>query len=393
MKIMIMSDLATPSMGGIETYVTQLGTHLTRLGCEVHWLTSKIPDTKEYENYQGIHIHRIPILFSKKFLFPGRQTFPFMATLQKLDFIEDMDIVHANTLTAGYSGWRIARKYNKPSLLFCHEFLGDLWKTIGQNVLEKTIYPKMEKRIAKAPYDWYACPSEYSKSTLVKAGAPMNKITVIPHGINHDLYNTSDDGSYFKSKLKLEGLKLFGFLGRLRMKKTAQSKNLLMLLKATKIVIEEIPDARLVLAGSGYEEIEPFIQKMGLQNHVTYVGNISYQDNPRFLTMCDVVVCPALSDGFCFLLAEASACGKPVVATRLGAHVDRVVDGKTGLLAKPDAKSIADCILEILTDENLAKKYGRDAEIYAKNFTWERTTQEHLQLYNRLIESKSCQIA
>ncbi len=171
MKIMIMSDLAPPYMGGGESYVIHLGTHLAKLGYEVHWLTSKIPNTKEYEDYQGIHIHRIPILFSKKFLFPGRQTFPFMAALQRLDFVKDMDIVQANTLVAGYSGWRIARKYNKPSLLFCHEFFGDLWKTIGQNVLEKKIYPQMERRIARSPYDWYACPSEYSRSTLIKAGA------------------------------------------------------------------------------------------------------------------------------------------------------------------------------------------------------------------------------
>jgi len=384
MKIMIMSDLAPPSMGGIETYVTQLGTHLTKLGCEVHWLTSKIPATEEYENYQGIHIHRIPILFSKKFLFPGRQTFPFMATLQKLDFVKEMDIVHANTLTAGYSGWRIARKYNKPSLLFCHEFLGDLWKTIGQNVLEKKIYPMMEKRIAKASYDWYACPSEYSKSTLVRAGASINKITVIPHGINHNLYNTNVDGMDLRNKLKLQRFKLFGYLGRLRMKKTAQSKNLLMLLEATRIVNKEIPDARLVLAGSGYEEIEPFVKKMNLQKHVTYVGNIPYQDNPRFLTMCDLVVCPALSDGFCFLLAEASACGKPVVATRLGAHVDRVVDGKTGTLAEPTAEGIASAIIQILGNEQKITDFGKEAKNYVEPLTWEESARKHLQIYEML---------
>ncbi|MFY3742035.1 MAG: 1,4-alpha-glucan branching enzyme [Candidatus Nitrosomirales archaeon] len=384
MKILIISDLAPPYMGGIETYVTQLGKHLTKLGHEIHWLTSRIPGTGEYENYHGIYIHRIPILFSSKFVFPGRQTFPFMATLQKLDFVKDMDIVHANTLTAGYSGWRIARKYNKPSLLFCHEFLGDLWKTIGQNVLEKKIYPMMEKRMARAPYDWYACPSEYSKSTLVKAGAPTNKITVIPHGINHDLYNTSGDGSYLKNKLKLERFKLFGYLGRLRVKKTAQSKNLLMLLEATRIVTKEIPDARLVLAGSGYEEIEPFVKKMNLQKHVIYVGNIPYQDNPKFLTMCDLVVCPSLSDGFCFLLAEASVCGKPVVATRLGAHVDRVVDGKTGILADPSAEGIAGAIIQILTNEQKITEFGKGAKNYVEALTWEETARKHMWIYEML---------
>ena len=179
MKIMVISDLAPPYMGGGESYVIQLGTYLTNQGHEVHWLTSRIPNTEEYDNYEGINIHRIPIFFSKKFLFPGRQTFPFVALIKKLDFVKDIDVVQTNTLISGYSGWRIARKYNKPSLLFCHEFFGELWGRVGQNVFEKKIYPKIEKRIAASPYDWFACPSEYSKSTLISAGAPEDKITVM----------------------------------------------------------------------------------------------------------------------------------------------------------------------------------------------------------------------
>lgn len=389
MKILIMSDLAPPYMGGIETYVTQLGKHLTQLGNEIHWLTSKIPGTGDYENYQGIHIHRIPILFSKKFVFPGRQTFPFMVSLQKLDFIKNMDIIHANTLTAGYSGWKIAKKYNKPSLLFCHEFLGDLWGKIGQNFLERKLYPWMEKRIAKAQYDWYACPSEYSKSTLIDAGAPQDKITVIPHGINFDQYNPNADRLYFRKKFGLENFRLFGYLGRLRIKKTTQSKNLTTLLETTKLVVKEIPDARLVLAGDGYEEIASMVRKMELENHVVYLGNIPCEHNPRFLKTCDVIVCPALSDGFCFLLAEASACGVPVIATNVGAHPERVINGKTGLLAEPKKQSLADSIVEVLSDENKAEQLGSEAQRYSMDFRWEKSAQKHLEIYRKLMRTRN----
>lgn len=388
MKIMIMSDLAPPYMGGAESYVIGLGVHLTKLGHEVHWLTSRIPGTREYENYQGIDIHRIPILFSKRLQFPGRQSFPFMAVLRKLDFVKEMDIIQANTLVGGYWGWKIAKKYKKPSLLFCHEFFGDLWKSVGQNILEKKVYPAMEKRIARSAYDWYACPSEYSKSTLINAGAPEERITVIPHGIDHDLYNTYADRQYFRIKYGLENFKLFGYLGRLKIRKTAQAKNLLMLLEATQIITKEIENARLVLAGSGYEEMEHIVRKMGLQKSVKYVGNIPYEDNPKFLSMCDVVVCPALSDGFCFLLGEASACGIPVIATNLGAHVDRVVQGKTGLLIQPTAESIANSVVQMLLNENKLKSFGERGKNYASRFTWEESAGKHIEIYNMLL-SKS----
>jgi hypothetical protein len=52
---------------------------------------------------------------------------------------------------------------------------------VGSTLLERRVYPTIEMRIARSPDDWYACPSEYSKSTMIKAGSPENKITVIPH--------------------------------------------------------------------------------------------------------------------------------------------------------------------------------------------------------------------
>ena len=362
--------------------MTELGSQLVAMGHEVHWLTSKIPRTKELEDYEGIKIHRVPILFSSKFLFPGRQTFPFTALMNRLDF--EVDVVQANTLVAGYSGWRIAKKKKKPSLLFCHEFFGDLWKAIGQNALERKIYPELEKRIARSPYDLFACPSEHSKSTMVDAGTPSEKITVIPHGIDHSLYNTFADPNYFRKKLRLEKYKLFGYLGRLRVKQTAQSKNLPMLLEATKIVCKKVPQARLVLAGAGYDELEPLVRKNGLEKSIVYAGDIPYDENAKFLKMCDVVVCPAVSDGFCFLLAQASACGVPVVASDAGSHRERVVDGKTGLVAKLAAEDISDSLLRILCDEELAEKLSRNAIEYSKELTWQKSAMKHLELYERL---------
>ncbi len=76
---------------------------LTRLGDEIHWFTARMPNTKQYEFFHGIHIHRIPILFKNKFYFPGGQTFQFMLGLQKLDFVREMDVIQTNTLAAGDS--------------------------------------------------------------------------------------------------------------------------------------------------------------------------------------------------------------------------------------------------------------------------------------------------
>ncbi|MCL5066900.1 MAG: glycosyltransferase family 4 protein [Thaumarchaeota archaeon] len=374
-------------MGGAEVYVSELGSKLIETGHEVHWLTSKIPDTNEREEYRGISMHRVPILFSSKYLFPGRQTFPLTSLLNKLMFVKEMDVVQANTLVAGYSGWRVAKRNGKPSLLFCHEFFGDLWSKIGRNAIERKMYPKMEKRIARSPYDWFARPSEYSKSTLIDAGAPEDRITVIPHGIDHALYNTSADGSYFRERFGLQKYKLFGYLGRLRVKRTAQSKNLPLLLEAAKIVCRDLPDARLVLAGAGFEELEPLIRKLDLTKSIVYVGDIPYSDNARFLKMCDAVVCPAVSDGFCFLSAQAQGCGVPVVASDAGSHKERVTDSKSGYISALTPDSIADSVERLLSDSELAAKMGKAGSDQAMELLWEKSALKHLEVYENLRAS------
>ncbi|MDQ6862667.1 MAG: glycosyltransferase family 4 protein [Thermoproteota archaeon] len=388
MKILFVTDVAPPLLGGGETYVTQLGTQLTKLGHEIHWLTARMPNTEEYEFFHGIHVHRIPILFKNKFYFPGRQTFPLMLALQKLDFVHEMDVIQTNTLVAGYSGWRLAKKYNKPSLLFCHEFFGELWNKVGNNFLERKVYPKIEMRIARSPYDWFACPSEYSKSTMTKAGSPENKITVIPHGIDHNLFNQQADGKYFRKQFGLEDSQLFGYVGRLRIKSTTQSKNLVTLLKAARIVRDQVPTSRLVLAGAGYEEeMKPIVDKMGLDRYVIYIGNIPYLKNPEFIRMCDVIVCPAVADGFCFLLAEASACGRPVIATNVGAHKERVVHGKTGYLVGITAEEIAKYIVQTLSDKNNIKNLGDEASRNAAGLSWEQSAAKHIDVYEMLTSN------
>lgn len=384
---MIGSDVAPPYIGGGEEYVINLGRTLVKMGHEVHWLTSKLPDTKDEENYEGIKIHRVSIPFKKHYHFPGRQFFFATSILPGIRLAKEMDIVQMNTLVAAPFGWLIPKLARKPSVMFAHEIFGDLWKQFGQNVFEKIVYPYMEKRMAKAPYDYYLCPSEYSKKTLVKYGASPRKITVVPHGLNFKLFNPAKDKINYRRKFNLEGYRLFGYAGRLRTKKTAQSKNLLGLLKSVPFVIRKIPNAKLILQGIGYEELEPFVRKMKLEDYVVWLGEKYGKDfnfNPHFFKMCDVIVNPSLSEGFGFMIANASACGIPIVATNAGANAERI-NGKNGLLTGTKPEQIADGIVRVLSNEKLAKKFGKEGAKFSRKFTWKKSAEAHLKVYEDAI--------
>jgi glycosyltransferase involved in cell wall biosynthesis len=390
MKIMISSDVAPPYIGGGESYVINLGSMLAELGHEVHWLTSKISGTKNHEIYRGMHIHRVPIFLPKRYIFPGRQSFSLTSIIYGINIAKQMDVLQFNTLVPAPFSWMIAKYAGRPSLLFCHELFGmKLWGKIGQNLFEKTVYPSMEKLMATAPYDWFACPSEYSKKTLTNYEAPANKISVIPHGINFKIFNPNTSGKELRRKFKLEDKKLIGYTGRLKVSGTGQSKNLIMLLKAMEIVVEKIPEAVLVLGGSDFEEISKVIQKLGLEDKVVYAGSRPYSEVSRFMAMSDVVACPALSEGFCFMLAEASACGRPIVATDAGAHPERIVNNKTGILTEVSPEGLSEGIIKVLGNSNLAGKLGSNGVKFTKQFTWEKSVNKHLEIYEKLVELKS----
>lgn len=386
MKILISSDLGPPYIGGGESYVINLGKGLINLGHEVYWLTSRIPSTKFFENYEGINIYRVPILFSKHYIFPGRQTYSLTSIFSGVKVAKQVDILQFNTLIPGPFSWILAKYVKKPSILFCHELFGPLWKKFGRGFIEKFTYPIMERLMSKAPYEKFLCPSWYSKQTLINYGTPPEKIKVIPHGIDFKLFNPKVKGEKFKEENKLEGKNLIGYTGRLYLKGTAQSKNLPMLLRSLKLIIKEVPDTLLVLGGSGFNELNKLVKKLGLEKYIRYVGQRPYTQVPEFLAAMDVVVCPAFSDGYCFLLAEASAVGKPIVATRAGAHPERVLENKTGILTDISSKSFANAVIQVLQDKKLKKKMGKEGARYASKFSWEKSVKAHLKVYEELLK-------
>ncbi len=316
----------------------------------------------------------------------GRLTFPITSLFNAAKLAKQMDILQFNTFVAGTFGPAVGRLAKKPTVLFCHELFHDLWKSLGHNFIEKNLYKHIENFIVHQNYNWFLCPSEYSKRTLVKAGVPKNKISVVPHGIDFDIFNLGTSHKGLKKKFKLSKNKTFGFTGRLSVKGVGHSKNLLGLFEAASIVIKEVPDAKLILGGKNFEDLNPYLEQFGIKDHVVFLGRRPFDEVPLFYNTCDAVVCPAIVDGYCFLTAEASACGRPLVVTNGGSHPERVLHNETGLVADVAPESLADNIIKLLTDDNLRKKFGKNAHKFSKQFTWDKAAKMHLKVYEKLID-------
>lgn len=145
---------------------------------------------------------------------------------------------------------------------------------------------------------------------------------------------------------------------------------------------EELPQARLVVAGpgEGLADLRQQVYQRGLDEQVLIVaGWIEHDCAPRYLGAADAIVAPyrdtLINRAKCpAKVVQAMALGRPVVTSRIGQNVEYVEDGRSGLLTTPgDAADLARALRAVLSDRELAAELGRNGRqrIWAQ-FDWQR---------------------
>jgi phosphatidylinositol alpha-mannosyltransferase len=205
---------------------------------------------------------------------------------------------------------------------------------------------------------------------------------IIPNGV--DLERFSDDVAPFEQYL--DGKKNILFLSRLEFR-----KGLNYLLNAFLLVKQEMPDVRLIVAGSGTRlrrRYERWVRKTGLGNDVVFVGFVSEEDKSRYYKTADIFSVPATgreSQGL--ILLEAMAAGKPVVATSIPGYASVVTHGEDGLLVPPrNYHELSQALLTLLNDEALRQQMGAKGKVEAKDYDWKVISSRLLDFYEKTID-------
>lgn len=132
------------------------------------------------------------------------------------------------------------------------------------------------------------------------------------------------------------------------------------LIDAARAVLNKMPATRFIFAGSGEleESLKLHAEKLGVLNKIRFLG--FRKDIPKILQASDIFVLPSLSEGLPFSILEASAAGKPVIATDVGGSAEAVRHGDTGLVVPPrDPNALSDAILFLLKHQDAAERMGR----------------------------------
>lgn len=188
---------------------------------------------------------------------------------------------------------------------------------------------------------------------------------VIRHGIDTDVFAPTPDKAALRRALGLpEGGALVGCLGRIRAQKGTD-----VFVEAMLRLLPDRPDLTAFVMGratsrhSAFEaDLRRRIGDAGFGDRLVFLPEVPVWQTPAVYGALDLYVAPQRWEGFGLTPLEAMACGVPVVATRVGAFEELVVDGPTGTLVPPgDVDALADAAAAILDRADRGADLGRAA--------------------------------
>lgn len=167
-------------------------------------------------------------------------------------------------------------------------------------------------------------------------------------------------------------------------------KNIHGLLDAYEILLSKHDLPPLVLVGGphtpGYSEKLiarcNMLREQGASIHV--LPYVEDEDMPALYSLAEVLVYPSLHEGFGLPVAEAMACGTPVITTTASSLPE--VAGRAALLVPPnDAYALANAVQVVIDDSALREELVSAGKKQAAQFTWERMTEENVAIYDEML--------
>ena len=371
MKIALVSpyDFAYP--GGVTYHVSSLEQHFTRMGHEVKVIA---PASKAITNL-GDRFIRIgrpwPIPASGSISRIAISQTLFRAIKNVLDK-ENFDIIHLHEPLMPMLCIQVLRLSQTANVGTFHAYDGRPGYNLGKpvtTVMLKRWFGKLDGKIAVS-----------QPAMEFVSGYFPGQYNIIPNGI--DIGHFSPDVSPIDEFC--DGKANILFVGRLE-----KRKGLNYLLEAYRIIKKELPNSRLLIVGPGTRLRRKYKEWVSNNNvkDVVFVGSVPYDDLPRYYKTADICCAPATGgESFGYVLLEAMAMGKPIVASDVEGYASVLTDGVEGLLVPPRDKSkLAQSIISLLADKSLQLQMGARGGLKAQEYDWESVAQRILEYYSRVL--------
>lgn len=235
----------------------------------------------------------------------------------------------------------------------------------------------LNKHLYRNVVDQVLVNSEATKATILEKNPSLvhsDKIKVVYNGIDLKAF---DKQQVQPEKYPAKAGFVIGNIGRL-----VHQKGQKQLVEVARILRDKKVDFHMLIGGEGSErdDLEKLVSKNQLEEKITLTGFVD--DAKTFLNAVDVFALPSHWEGFGYVLAEAMACSKPVVAFDVSSNPELVSDGETGyLIPYGDVAAFAEKLAELARNPQLAKEMGAKGRgKVEKQFRLEHTLKEVVSL-------------
>jgi len=296
-----------------------------------------------------------------------------------------IDIVHTHSSKAGILG-RIAARFSGAKIIV-HTVHG--WSF--HNYQNKIVYwfCVLAEKICASFTDRIVVVSNWDRDLGLKYSlARKEKYSLIRYALNYADFKVRDRRLDFRKKLGLNDSDLAVTMVAC----FKPQKSPLDFIRLAKLVKDEVPNTKFILAGDGvlHSRISHLIKRLNLEREIILTG-WSY-DIPLILAASDIFVLTSLWEGLPISVLEAFASGLPVVVTDTGGIHEVISHGQTGYLARPkDVDTIKQFASKLLKDNRLREKIGLASFEYItkEDFSLNNMVANIKNIYCDLLTSKN----
>lgn len=297
-----------------------------------------------------------------------------------------IDILHTHGGIAGFYGRWAARQVGTPVIV--HTLHG-IHYLHYRNIFLKYVYILLERWLSRFTNAVIFVSDADRKKGIRHRLSDQDKMEVIKNGIDFSQFKSLGNHANMKEWREktlgeISSGPLVGTVARLH-----RQKGISFLLKAVGKIQEVIPDVKIVIVGGGpwQDRLNRLNQELQHSDCVRILGERS--DAYDLLALFDVFVLPSLWEGLPYVLLEAAALGKPVVATDVDGPRELIKNGETGLLVpSSDPASLAQAVITLLRDREKASKLGANFKRdLSQKYTLSHMVKQTQELYERLYRS------
>jgi glycosyltransferase involved in cell wall biosynthesis/predicted metal-dependent phosphoesterase TrpH len=282
------------------------------------------------------------------------------------------DVIHVcSPGPAGVCGALVARALGLPLVGSYHT---ELTAYAGLRSGEQHVADAMALAVSAF---YHACdivlsPSTASDAALAALGMPPDRVLRWDRGVDTERFDPA-----LRDPSLLPGAINVLYSGRITAEKGAD-----LLTEAFLLARGSEPALHLVLAGGGPEQ-ERVRERLG--EHASFLGWLEGEELARTYASADIFVFPSATDTFGQVILEAQASGVPTIALARGGPLSLLENRVSGLLCEPDAREVANALLELASSPLLRENLAVGALRSARARTWEQTLQRLADGYEQAL--------